>query len=268
MDDSLAAKTKTVAKAFELLDCLSEANGPLSVAELGRTVGLSRSTTYRLLRTLASYGYVIESVTDPDKLQIGPRVLKLATSFLDRHGIRTVARPYLLSLRDLSGETVHLVIPYQGQVLHIDKVETLQPVRLYSPIGAVEWMHCTAVGKSILAALPEAEVDAIVRRHGLHRRTESTITDPSFLKEHLSEARANGFAMSNNENEEGIRGIGVGVVPLSGPPIAAISISGPAYRFTAEQACRLVPDLKNAASRILSEMGLRSAQNRGADSCP
>lgn len=251
-----ASQQSTVARALELLDCLAESGGPMTVAEITRVMGVSRSTAYRLLRTLMAHGYVSESTTDSDGLQIGPKVLKLATSFLSRFEIRTVARPFLVSLRDTSQETVHLVVPHEGEVLHIEKVESMQPVRAYSPVGLQEPMHCSAVGKAMLAVMPEAEVDAIIRQHGLPRKSPNTITDPEALKEHLRLARAQGIAINDVENEEGIRAVGVALAPYSGMPVAAISISGPAYRFTMEQACSLSDELKMTAAGILRQMGL------------
>lgn len=254
--DSEVAQTKTVVKALSLLEHLADAGKPVSISEVSKVMGMSRSTAYRLLRTLEAQGYVTESFDDSDKLQIGPKVLKLATGFLDRFEIRSIARPYLLKLRDLSHETVHLIVPHQGQILHIDKVETVQPVRAYSPIGLLEPMHCSSAGKAILAALPEAEVDAIIRQHGLVKKGPNTITDPQALKDHLQIVRSQGFAINDVENEDGIRAIGIALATYSSMPVAAISISGPAYRFTLDQAYSLAPALRNAAAGILDQMGL------------
>jgi IclR family transcriptional regulator, KDG regulon repressor len=254
-DDALS-ETRTVARALELLDCIADAKEPPSVAELARLIGVSRSTSYRLLRTLASHGYVSDGFVDSDKLQIGPKVLKLATHFLDRLDIRAVARPHLIQLRDLSHETVQLVVPHRTQALHIDRVETSQALRTYSPIGGLEPLHSTSMGKALLAAMPDSEVEAIVRQAGLPRLTPNTITDLARLKEHLAQVRAQGYAISDIENEEDIRAVGVALVPYTGIALAAISISGPAYRFTLEQAVALAPVMKKAAAEILNQLGL------------
>jgi IclR family transcriptional regulator, KDG regulon repressor len=254
-DDGLS-ETRTVARALELLDCIADAKEPLSVAELAREIRVSRSTAYRLLRTLSAHGYVSDSFADSDKLQIGPKVLKLATHFLDRLDIRVVARPHLIQLRDLSHETVHLVVPHHTQALHIDRVETSQALRTYSPVGGLEPLHSTSMGKALLAAMSDAEVEAIVLQAGLPRLTPNTITDLARLKEHLALVRAQGYAISDIENEEGIRAVGVALVAYTGVPLAAISISGPAYRFTLEQAIALAPPMKRAAADILYQLGL------------
>lgn len=251
--------TKTVDKALGLLEYLADAKKPESLSEISKAMGMSRSTAYRLLRTLGTHGYVTQSATDSYKLQIGPKVLKLAASFFDRLEIRVVAHPFLVSLRDLTEETVYLVVPHQGLALHIDTVETLHPVRTHDSVGTLVTMHSTAVGKAFLAALPEAEVDAIIRQHGLPKKTLNTITDSDALKAHLQVVREQGWAMSDIEHEDGIRSIGVALVPYSGRPIAAISISGPAYRFTFELACSWTAELKRSAFAILDRLGL-SAQ--------
>jgi IclR family transcriptional regulator, KDG regulon repressor len=245
-----ASCSRTVMRALAVLDCLAENRTPLSVLQVSQAIGVSRSTAYRLLRTLQTAGYVCDSASAPDKFQFGPKVLRLATVFIDSLGLRDVARPHLIKLRDLSGETVHLVIPHAGDVVYIDKVETLLSVRMHSVVGGISPMYCTAVGKAILAFLPGSEVDAIVQR-GLPRRTPNTIVDAQALKEHLAQVRAQGFAIDEIENEDGIRCVGAPVCNHLGLPIAAISISGPAYRLSLEHCLSLADALKQTAAAVL-----------------
>ncbi len=253
---SLDPQTRSVVRALSVLDCFAEARQPLSIAQISRAVAVSRSSAYRLLRTLQTRGYVMETPSAPGRYQLGPRILDLASCFLERFDLRDVARPHLIQLRDLSQETVHLVIPDRGQVIYIDKVETNQPVRMVSAIGRHAFMHCTAVGKAILAFLPNPEVEAIIREQGLAAHTANTITDAARLEAHLREVSAHGFALDDEENEDGIRCIGAPVLDQRKVPVAAISISGPAYRFTHEQALALSEPLKEAAASISLPLSL------------
>lgn len=245
-----APQTKTVLRALQILDCLCEAGEPLSVSDIGRAMSVSRSTVYRILGTLESYGYVAESPSAPEKIQLGPKVLALAGSYLGRLELRELARPHLLRLRDLSQETVDLAVPQKTELVYVDKVESPHPVRQYSVIGARRPMYCTAVGKAILACLPPEESDAILAESTLVKRTANTIIDPHLIKMQLEVVRQQGFALNDVECDEGIRGVGVAVLGHTGRPIAAIAISGPAYRFSLDDCCRLAGPLKDAAAAL------------------
>jgi len=247
--------TMTVKKAMDILDCLGEADTPLPASEIGRRLGISRSTAYRLLTTLSAGGYVTRALDNPDRYRLGFKVLELASNLLEKIELRQLALPYLKELRDLANETVHLVVMDRGQVTYVDKIECLQAVRMHSTIGRRSFAHSTAIGKAMMAFLPEAAVAQIIEQHGLPAFTPNTITDRETLRRELAKIREQGYAIDDVENEEGIRCVGSPIFDHQGKLVAAISLSGPAFRMTAERTQELSSAVKATAARISRQLG-------------
>jgi len=247
--------TLTVRKAMEILDCLGEAASPLSASEIGRKLGMSRSTVYRLLATLATGGLVTQDALDTEKYRLGFKVLELASKLLDGIEVRHQARAFLRELRDQVNETVHLAIMNGGQVSYVEKVECFQAVRMYSTVGHRGFAHCTALGKAMLAFLPAGEVERILDEHGLPACTPKTLTDREALLRELEQIRQSGYAIDDMENEEGIRCVGAAILDHRGQPVAALSISGPAFRLTVERIHELSVPVKVTALQISRQLG-------------
>lgn len=256
---------QSVERVIVLLDALGRAGRPVSVRELSAQVGLPRPTIYRLLQTLSHHGFAV--ATDGGFV-IGPRILSLAAQRLEQIELRAIGRPILLELRDQAGETVHMAVLEQGQVVYIDKVESGGPLRMASKVGAIMPAHSTALGKTMLAFLPPQDVQGILRTHGLPRRTANTITDPARLLEELVTVRARGFAIDNVENEEGIRCVGAPIFDHRGQVAGAISLSGSVTTITLERARReLGPRVRETAQQISQALGWAQtpAGTRGGD---
>jgi IclR family acetate operon transcriptional repressor len=247
--------TLTVQKAMAILDCLGEEEIPRSASEIGRKLGMSRSTTYRLLTTLSSGGYVRQDPDKPEKYHLGFRVLELAGNLLDSIELRQQAMPFLRELRDLANETVHLVVLDQGRVAYIDKLDCSQAVRMHSSVGRLGFVHSTAVGKAILAFLPQQAVTSIVEQHGLPALTPRTITEIATLRRELARVRQQGYAIDDVENEEGIRCVGAPIFDYQGRPVAALSLSGPAFRLTRERAEGLSGAVRRTARGVSQQLG-------------
>ncbi|MDQ7850441.1 MAG: IclR family transcriptional regulator [Armatimonadota bacterium] len=246
-------KVKSLNRAFTLLMALGQASRPLSVAELIVRTGLPRPTVYRLVHTLELNGAVVAS---DGRYAIGPRVLWLAGRRLGQIELRAAGRPHLVELARRTGETAHLAVLEQGQVVYIDKVESGGPLRMASTVGAIMPAHCTALGKSMLAFLPPAQLQEVLRTHGLPRRTANTITDPARLLAELAAVRARGYAIDNVENEEGIRCVGAPIMDHRGQVAGAISVSGSVATITLERARReLSPLVREAAQHISRTLG-------------
>lgn len=222
--------TRTVLKALDVLEILASAEEPLSPAEVARRSGQSRPTAYRLLTTLQHRNYV---TGDGDgHYRLGTRILTLSKRVMDAIDFHQVANPELNELTRISNETTHFAILDETKALYVDKVESPQPVRMHSTIGTRNPLHCTAVGKVMLAFLPADERGELLDRMTLTRRTPNTITGRAALKEHLEQVRSQGFATDDIENEEGIRCVAAPVFNHEGHVLGAISISGPAYRIS------------------------------------
>ncbi len=247
--------TLTVKKAMDIMDCLGETGVPLSASEISRKLNMSRSTVYRLLTTLATGGYVSHDPTNHEKYRLGFKIPELASSLLGSIQLRQQALPFLQELKDIANETVHLVVMDRGKVTYIDKVECSQAVRMHSAIGRRGFAHCTAVGKAMLAFMSEKEVESIVKKHGLFARTPNTITDKEALLRELERSQQQWYAVDAIENEEGIRCVGASIFDHQGKPVAALSVSGPAFRLSMERVIELTGAVTSTASKISQQLG-------------
>ncbi len=237
MNDPGEAKPNNFVQAIErvsfILDTLGQKPQGTSIRDLSVRVHLPKATTHRLLSSLQYLGYVRQ---DPKTRNyfLGFKLVELGNLLLGQLDLRREAEPFLAELAERTKETVHLVVLDQNEIVYIDKVETSQSpggLKMASRIGSRNPAHCCAVGKVLLAHVPEEELKEFIRVKGLPRRTENTITDPARFREHLQMVRARGYALDEEENEEGIRCVGAPVYNDSGKPVAAISLSVPAFRI-------------------------------------
>jgi DNA-binding IclR family transcriptional regulator len=248
------APTRTLEKALVLLNFLGEQRRELGVAEIARHLDMSPSTTYRLLRTLAHHKFVKQN-PETMKYRLDIKLIELGNMFLESIELRAIARPVLVRLMEVSRETVHLMVLDGDMGVYLDRVESPQRVRVTSNLGRREHLHCSAVGKAILAHLPHETVAQIIRTRGLPRFTANTITDPVALALHLERARRLGYTIDDVEGEEGVRCVGAPVFGHTGVVVASISVSGPAYRLSLEKLKRLSRAVKAAAQEISAALG-------------
>lgn len=253
---------QSVERVIALLNALGRAGRPLSAGELSATVSLPRPTVYRLLQTLSGHGMIAAS---DGRFVIGPRVLWLAGQRLEQIELRAAGRPALLDLRDRTGETVHLGVLEQGQVVYIDKTEPPGPMRMASAIGKIMPAHCTALGKAMLAHLSADEVARVLDLWGLPRRTPHTITDRRGFQAELAAIRARGYAIDNIENEDGIRCVAAPIFDHRGAVAGAVSLSGSTQTITLARVRRsLGPLVRRASARISHAVGW-AGTSRGAE---
>ena len=245
--------TLTVLKALDVLELLASTEEPTTVAEVARRCGLSRPTAYRLLNTLRHRHYVTNN--DDGHYQLGPRLLTLTSNLLESLDLHQIADPELQRLMQLSNETTHFAILDHTEALYVGKVESTQPVRMYSTVGARIPLHCTAIGKAILAFLPADDLAILLDLITLDRRTPNTITDKAVLTSHLELVREQGYAIDDIENEEGIRCIGAPVFNHLGRVYGAISISGLAYRLSRDKLEEFSSLVITAAGVVSSKLG-------------
>jgi DNA-binding IclR family transcriptional regulator len=246
--------TQSVLKTLGILECLAAAERPLSVQQVARQCSLSRPTTYRHLATLLTRGYVA-TTQDGGRYQIGARVLSLSKSFLDRLDLPELAKPDMSELSRISGETVHLAVLDGTEILYVGKVDGSQSVHMHCTLGTRNPLHCTALGKAILAFLPSEERTALLDQMLFTARTPSTITDRAMFEEHLELVRIQGYAIDDMEIEEGIRCVGAPVFDHTGYVIAAISTSGPAYRLPLPRLYELSDAAVRAGQAISGKLG-------------
>jgi DNA-binding IclR family transcriptional regulator len=245
--------SSSVERAFELLDHISAA-GPegLTLAQLASGVPTAKSTTHRYVATLLELGVLRRS--DAGRLQLGLKLVELAGAMLDGDNVRAAADPVLHDLVARTGETVHLGVPADGCVVYIAKVESPQSVRLVSRIGARVELHCSAMGKALMARFDTHALEAALARPR-ELRTMHTITSADALVAELDKVREAGVAIDNEENELGVRCVGAAVVGRGSEPIAAISVSAPASRMPPERCAEITPVVIAAAHEIARRLG-------------
>jgi len=244
---------QTIERVSTIFDVMAQSAQGISLKELSAKVGLPKGTTHRLLSSLAYFGYV-RQVSENKNYQLGFKLVELGNRLLDQLDLRGQTRPFLIDLCKRTRETVHLVVLDQNEALYIDKVESDEKpggLQMVSRVGSRMPMHCSSVGKVFLAQLSDQELDALIKKNGLKKRTANTITDTDKLKHHLKVIRQKGFAVDDEENEKGIRCVGAPIFNQQGQVIAAISISGPTVRITKKI---MQQTLKNEVIRTASDI--------------
>ncbi|MBT5481499.1 MAG: IclR family transcriptional regulator [Alphaproteobacteria bacterium] len=225
--------TQSFSRSIAVLQAISDCSAPPTAADLLADCGLSRPTLFRILASLEAEG--LARKTNQGCYLPGIRLVGLARRALEDMDIRSLARSELESLRDRTGETVHLAIRSGDEMVYIDKIESLKVVRMASSVGARVALHSTSVGKSFLSALPAAEFDAVMARLDLNKLTDQTTTTPQALIEQAEKYRHLGYINDDQENETGISCFGAAILNEQLKPIAAVSISVPVFRVRAER---------------------------------
>jgi DNA-binding IclR family transcriptional regulator len=241
-------------RALAILEILSQEGPDLSLAEVSEKLQLHKSTAHRLMMVLERYK-LIEKNSVSGRYRLGLKLFELGTKAVSQLDLRERARPFLERVVLETGETVHLCIMDDTEVVYLDKVEPARSVRMASSVGRRNPAYCTAVGKAMMAYLSDAEVESIVSRQGLKSLTKNTITTLTELKTVLATIRKRGYAIDDEENEEGVRCVGCVVRGYSGEPVAAISISGPAFRVTKEKVEHLAKPVVAAARSLSANLG-------------
>ncbi|MFC3883613.1 IclR family transcriptional regulator [Bacillus songklensis] len=245
---------KSVSRALDIIDLISSKKNGLGVTEIAKQIDINKSSVYRILSTLVRYGY-IEQDKDTGRYKLGYKFLEVSSKLLESIDLRAEAKPYLQELENETNEVIHLVVYDQGEVVYIEKLEGTETLRMHSKVGKRAPMHCTSVGKAILAHLPSNVVLDILERKGMPLHTDKTITNKEdFLKE-LIQVKQRGYALDLEENEYGIICIAVPIFDHLGKVIAAVSISGPTIRMTAERMEQLQTRLLNIGKQISARLG-------------
>lgn len=231
---------------------LAESEEPMRIGELAERAGRPKSTVHRLLATMLDLRVVEQ--TDDGRYAIGLRLFEIGSRAAVRVSLRDVA---VVELRDLSaklGETSHVGVLDGDEVVYVEKVESEASIRMSSRVGRRNPLHCTGIGKALLAFQGEEAIDEVCSRQ-LEARTEHTITDPKKLRKELAKTRERGFSIDDEEVELGLRCVGAPVLGADGRPVAAISVAGPAARMDPERCIAIGPDLIEAGRRIARGLG-------------
>jgi IclR family transcriptional regulator, acetate operon repressor len=244
-------RSGTLERGLRLLQFFAAA-GEATPAEAAKATGLSRSATYRIADRLRGWGF-LELNPATEALRLGSEAVRLGMAALASLEVTRVAPPHLRSLADRTQETVNLAVLDGDDIVYIHKEEGTLAVKMSAQLGSRRPLHCTALGKAYLAALPPQELDVRLAGLELTRFTAATITDPGALGAELDRIRRRGWAIDDEEVEEGVYCLGAAVRDHRRLAVAAISVAGPAYRVRAkaDQIGMLVAGTAAAISRRL-----------------
>jgi DNA-binding IclR family transcriptional regulator len=249
---TLSQSVRAVERALDILLCFSRETPELTMTQVAEQVGMHRSTVHRLLATLEGKRFVRrDPVTSTYRL--GIRLLQMAYLTLEHNDLRQLATPFLHRLCEQHQENIDLAVLDDTDVVFLDVIEGPQRVKLASAIGQRLPAFATASGKAILAFTPDEAVRRILER-GMPQYTQHTIRSPEAFFEELRHVREQGFALDEQEYEEGINAVAAPILDLNNQPIAAAAVAGPAYRLTRERMIEIGPLVLAAAQDISQEI--------------
>jgi len=243
---------KSLAKIARVLDSFSTLERSLSLAEICQRTGFPKSTTHRLLSSMREIG-VLDQDRERDRYRLGLRLFELGNIVLSNMELHREARPFVGALSRISGQLVHLAVFDGRQAVVIHRTD---PAPEGTPLALIENapVHCTSVGKAILAFQPQTVVDRVIG-DGLKRFTENTIIDAAKLARELAKTRSRGFAVDEGEHQPGLRCIGAPIHDQTGRVFAGMSISGPSWKIPAGDVKNLAPIVMHQAAGISAKLG-------------
>lgn len=221
---------RSVRTTFQILDAVAD-NQPIGLSELARRVHLPKSTVQRSLATLADLGWIRAEGGEVTRWMLGEHVRILSEKIDDASRLRDTALPILGQLNSDTLETIHLAVLESRTVRLIERIDSKHALRLVKPIGSRSPLHASSNGKSMLAHLPEAEIEAYLVK-GLTQVTTHTITDPEVLRAELKAIREQGYAIADEELTDGTISVAACIRSAEDArPVASISVSGPSFRM-------------------------------------
>ncbi|EGO64934.1 IclR family transcriptional regulator [Acetonema longum] len=248
-------EVQAVQRALDILEVVGNSVQPVSLKELAYHTALPKSTAYRLLGNLEHRGYV--RCSGDGSYQLGLKLLMMSQRVEQAFELKHLVRPFLLELNERFKETVHLGVLEQNRVLYVDSVESPQPIRLVAETGSTNAAYCTSLGKALLIRHSDEAIRQILTADGMQKRTDYTITAEDAFFAAMAQTRQLGYALDNMESAPECRCVGAPIYNHRGQAVAAISISGPATRFSLTLiANEAAPELLEDSRQISRFLGL------------
>ncbi len=260
MEHALTAAVKggrttssTALKALRVLEAVAAEPRSLSLAETALAAGLDKSAAHRMLATLVAAGYVRQ---DPEtrRYSLSYRVVSLSRNLLADNEVVRLARETLEAVAAETGEGMHLAMLDGMETVLVQRVKGTQLVAVDFQVGDRSRLHCTSIGKALLAFQPREDIEAVIAA-GLTAMTEHTITEPEVLRRELRQIRARGYAIDDNEFYDTMRCIAVPVFERDAPVRMGLSCSGPDSRFTLDHLDRLRGPMLSASRELSAKLG-------------
>jgi IclR family acetate operon transcriptional repressor len=262
----MTAISRALDHGLRILEFLADQTEPQSLSDICRQLELPKSSTHRLLATLDQRGYVNRDGSL--KYGFGPKLLELVGAYDPWLRLRRAASPVMNDLAQRSGETCHLAVLFRGHAVYVDKVNSPRSISMASRIGSTAALHASSVGKALLSGLAPAELDAFIAQHGLPRLTAKTITCPDELREHLTEVRVRGYAVDDEEEEEGVKCVGAPLFDHHGQVVAALSLAALSFDLPQDRIPELARMVRDAAAKVSYQLGYAPQNLPGIGSGP
>ncbi|MCK4789111.1 MAG: IclR family transcriptional regulator [Desulfobacteraceae bacterium] len=246
---------RSVLRAVRILELIGKA-GSKGVTEISRELKSPKSSVYQIISTLVDQ-HIIEKDSDSNLYHLGLKLFELGNLARFNLEISEVSNPYLRELNEKLDETVHLTILENGEILYINCFESTKRLRTHSAIGEKAPLHCTGVGKAMLAYLPVDEIEKIIQEKGLQKFTENTITNKAVLLKELKKIAQCGYAIDNMEHEDGVICFAAPIWNHEGKVIASISVAGPSQRITLKMESILAESVMETTRGISKKLGYK-----------
>jgi IclR family acetate operon transcriptional repressor len=250
------AQVQSLTRGLNILEALARAEGGLTLTDVAQRVDLPPSTTHRLLATLDRMGYVYQA-GDLGRWYVGLQAFTVGSTFLASRDFVAQSHPHMRRLMEQSGETANLAILDGTEAVFIDQVQCREMMRTIVKLGSRVPLHASGVGKALFAALPDEQIDAILKVKGLPRITEHTVTAAETMWATLKVIRQRGWSFDDEEHALGTRCVAASIYDEHAEPLGAISLAGPSTRLPDERIKHLGPIVAHAAEELTRKFGGR-----------
>jgi IclR family transcriptional regulator, KDG regulon repressor len=261
VEDRARGGVQSIGRAFAILEEVARNRDGIALADLSKRVGLHNSTTFHLVKTMVSLGY-IRQIKESKRYRIGRPLFALAASALDEMEMVSMATPVLDDLSRETGESSHFASRMSDAVVVMARTPGPGAFQLTDRVGVVRPAYCTALGKVILAALRPDQLDRYLERIELKALTSKTITSPQRLRRELQDVRRAGIAFDDGEFNNEVRCAAMPVYDFSGQVVGAIGISGPVWRLSIQALQNKARDLSEAAKQLSEAFGASRTSTR------
>ena len=252
-----SGQLSSVGSALRLLKAFTAEEPELGVTEIAKRLGVAKSTAHRLASTLVAEGFLEQNAVD-GRYRLGLLLFSIGTLVRRRMNVSEQAVPHLQALCESSGETVHLAVLHDAEVVFLRNIESKQAIRPRSYLGVRKPAFCTSEGRALLAFGPPQQVTAALRG-SLVPRTPKTLTDKAAITRLLQKIRSQGYAVDDEESEVGMRGVAAPIFDANGLAVASVGVVGPVQRFTAPRQRELAAQVLAAAEAISMHLGHQPA---------
>ena len=249
-----SGQVQSLCRALSILNVIADADRGMTMTDIAQRASLPLSTTHRLLTTLQHERYV-RFDNEQSLWMMGVQAFIIGNAFVRSRDIIATSRPHMMALMEKSGETVNLAVADQGECIYLAQIECRQMMRVQAKPGARVPMHSSAVGKALLAAMPEAKARKFLTMRELERGTDKTVVDLKELCSEIEDVRDDGYGLDDEEHCVGLRCVASVIYDEFGEPMAAVSLSGPLARIGDDRFPILGSMVNETANAITAAMG-------------